>query len=396
MANVTGPRSVLSLAVAFLVGLAGGAAAAYFYLGARPTQTAGDRTAAKGQQTRVAAPGRLEPAGGVINLAAPGPDVVEKFLVQDGATVNKDQELAVLGSQKLRQIEYDTAQIQLKEAEEKRSQSLTHLRAQLKESDARIKQLETQGPLDVQIQERKIRVLEQQHKTAQDLVARMKQAGGSPQQEIEQQDLLRVQAEQELAGARAALTKIKEADAATLDAAKAQREVVESDLRRAGSETSLEALRKSLELANERLRQSVVRSPIAGKVLKILAREGELVGTQPVFQIADPGAMVAVAEVYETDVTSVREWLKTGRRVDADVEIKLPGGGGSKFRGQVVSVASLVMKNSSFALDPRQDVDRRVVEVRIRLDDAFNAPAAEFINMQVDVTIYDPKGPKPE
>src|SRR5262249_49857444 len=149
------------------------------------------------------------------------------------------------------------------------------------------------------------------------------------------------------------------------DAARAQREVIESDLRRAGSETALEALRKSQELANERLRQSVIRAPTAGKVLKTLAREGELVGAQPVFQIADPSEMVAVAEVYETDVTAVRAWLKSGQRVDADVEIKLPGGGGSKFRGRVVSVASLVMKNSSFALDPRQDVDRRVVEVRI-------------------------------
>ena len=59
-------------------------------------------------------------------------------------------------------------------------------------------------------------------------------------------------------------------------------------------------------------------------------------------------------------------------------------------------MADLVQKNSAFSLDPRQDVDRRVVEVRIRLDPQFQREAAEFINMQVDVTIRDPKAAKSE
>src|SRR5262245_55169796 len=132
-------RSPLTLAVVFVVDLASGAAAAYFYLGQRPPQASAGRTTAQGQPSRVAAPGRLEPERGVINLAAPGPDVLEKFLVHEGDTVAKDQDLAVLGSQKLRQIEVDTAKIQLKEADEKRGQSQTHLRAQLKWSGARNK-----------------------------------------------------------------------------------------------------------------------------------------------------------------------------------------------------------------------------------------------------------------
>ncbi len=98
--------------------------------------------------------------------------------------------------------------------------------------------------------------------------------------------------------------------------------------------------------------------------------------------------------MYETDVKAVRDWVRGGKTVDADVEIRFPGSGATKFHGQVIAIADLVAKNSSFSVDPRQDVDRRVVEVRIRLDSQFQKEAAEYINMQVDVTIKDPKAPK--
>ena len=131
------------------------------------------------------------------------------------------------------------------------------------------------------------------------------------------------------------------------------------------------SLKKSLELSGERLWQTVIRSPVGGKVLKVLAREGELVGAAPVFQVADTSSMVAIAEVYETDVKAVRDWFRSGKRVEAEVEIRFPGGGATKFRGQVTQVADLVAKNTAAALDPRQEVDRRVVEVRIKLDPEF-------------------------
>jgi HlyD family secretion protein len=167
---------------------------------------------------------------------------------------------------------------------------------------------------------------------------------------------------------------------------------VEAELRRAESELPVAALRKSSELAAERWAQTAITSPVKGKVLKILLHEGELVGTQPVFQVADPSVMAAVAEVYETDAKVVRDWWRSGQRVPAEVEIRFPNSGAAKFTGQVTYVADLVAKSSAMSLDPRQEVDRRVVEVRIRLDPQFAAESAQYINMQVDVTILDPKG----
>lgn len=398
MSTANGSRNVLLLAVVFVAGVGGGAALAYYYL-AKPFSGHGEpqpglRPASAAN--RVAARGRLEPERGVINLAAPGPDIVQLLKIRDGDPVEKDQELAVLGSRKLRQIERDLADAQLKEAEDRRQKSIEHLTAARKESEAQIRQLEKQGPLDMQIQETKIQVLERQFKTAEELLMRMRRAGNYPQQEIDQQELLRVQAEQELAGARAVLAKIKDAGAASIQAAEAKREVTVSDMQRAQSEIPLGSLQKSVELAGARVDQTAVRSPVKGKVLKVLVREGEMVGTQPVFQVADTGAMVAVAEVYETDVKAVREWFRNNPRVEAEVELRFPGTSASKFRGQVVSVGDVVMKNSTFSVDPRQDVDRRIVEVRIRLNPEHQKEAAEYINMQVDVTILDPQSQKPD
>ena len=153
-------------------------------------------------------------------------------------------------------------------------------------------------------------------------------------------------------------------------------------------------MQKNVDLAAERLKQATVRSPIQGKILKVMVHEGEPVGSQPVFQIGAAGPMVAIAEVYETDVKVVRDWFRNNPKVEADVVIQFPGAGESRFHGQVIQIANLVVKNSAFSLDPRQDVDRRVVDVRIRLDPAFQQEAAEFINMQVEVTITNPKAPK--
>jgi HlyD family secretion protein len=384
----------VSLALVFALGLGSGAALVYFFFKPSREEMRADTAGSRAIGGRVAARGRLEPKGGVINLAASSPDILKEIKVTEGQDVAADQDLAVLASNGLRLIENEMAKIQLSEAENRRKKTLEHLTAQQKESDAKIRQLETQGPIDIKLQESKISVLERQSAAAETLLVRMKAARSYPQQELDQQELARAQAEQELNSARAVLAKLKEANAVNLEVARSQRESSAAAIARAEAESPLGSLKESTRLAAEKLGLTVIRSPMKGKVLKIMSHVGEMVGTQPVFQVADTGKMVTVAEVYETDVPAVREWYNSQKPVIADVELRLPGGG-AKFRGRVVSIGSLVQKNSVFSTDPRQDVDRRVVEVRIELDDQFNKPAAEYINMQADVTIYDPKSPPP-
>lgn len=393
MANF-GQRNVISLALVFALGLGGGAAAVYFFVHPSRETLRADTAGPRAVGGRVAARGRLEPEGGVINLAASSPDILKKIKVHDGQDVAENQELAILGSHDLRQIEKEMAETQFKEAEDRRKKTRDHLTAQQKESDARIRQLETQGAIDIRLQESKINALERQSAAAESLMVRMKAARSYPQQELDQQELARAQVEQELNAARAVLAKLKEANTVNLEVARAQRQSAALGIDRAEAEAPLGSLAKGAQLAAEKVALTVIRSPVRGKVIKVIGREGEMVATQPVFQVADISKMVAVAEVYETDVPAVREWFRSGKQVTAEIELRLPGGG-AKFRGRVVSVGTLVQKNSIFSTDPRQDVDRRVVEVRVQLDDEFNKPAAEYLNMQVDVTILDPNATPP-
>ena len=47
----------------------------------------------------------------------------------------------------------------------------------------------------------------------------------------------------------------------------------------------------------------------------------------------------------------------------------------------------MVGRNSIFSLDPTVDADRRVIQVRIRLDPKSSQVLANFSNLQVDVEI---------
>lgn len=386
-------RSFVALIAVFALGVGAGVGG-LSYFSKQPRERRGEQAMPAATSYRVSARGRLEPAGGILELAAPGPDVVKKLHIAENAEVTPGKELAVLASYDIRKIEHDTAKTQVREAEERLKQTLAHLNAQLKETDARIRQLEVQGPLDVQMQEARIQLLDRQRTHAETLLARMRKAGSYAQQELDQQELFRLQAEQEASAARSALTKINEANSASLEAVRVQRRSGEIGILRAQSEVPLESLRKTVDLAAERMKLAIIRSPIAGRVLKVLASEGEMVGVQPIVQLAETREMSVMAEVYETDVKSVRDWVRSGKPVEAEVELRFLGpSGSSKFRGKVTQVGRMVMKNTAFTVDPRQDVDRRVVEVRIRLDDAFHAEAAEFVNMTVDVTIFDPDAP---
>ena len=104
-----------------------------------------------------------------------------------------------------------------------------------------------------------------------------------------------------------------------------------------------------------------MKAPTKGKILKILARPGELVGApQPIVQMADLSQMAVVAEVYETDINKVHE----GQKVEITSKVE----NARKMTGKVVLVGSMIGKNRVYDADPLADVDRRVIEVKIQLD----------------------------
>lgn len=132
-----------------------------------------------------------------------------------------------------------------------------------------------------------------------------------------------------------------------------------------------------LARAEAELERSHVRSPIRGRVLDVSARAGEKVGQDGIIAVADTSEMIAVAEVYETDIARVRAGQRASVRSSA-----LPGG---EISGTVSRVRLKISRRDVLDTDPVADAESRVVEVEIRLDDP--EAVAGLTNLRVDVTI---------
>jgi HlyD family secretion protein len=140
--------------------------------------------------------------------------------------------------------------------------------------------------------------------------------------------------------------------------------------------TRMESMRASLRAAEADRDRAVVRSPLAGRVLRVHARAGERVGPDGIAEIGETGAMYAVAEVYETDIPRVAK----GQRAT----ISSPALG-RPLTGVVERVGLKVGRLSAVGADPAARNDARAVEVKIRLDDS--KAAAALVDLEVDIVI---------
>jgi HlyD family secretion protein len=132
----------------------------------------------------------------------------------------------------------------------------------------------------------------------------------------------------------------------------------------------------SLDAAHARLELSLVRSPLRGQVIAIDAREGERLGPEGLLELGETDRMVAVAEVYETDIGRVR----VGQRA----RITSRAFEGTR-NGSVEKVGLKIGKMDVLGSDPVAKTDARVVEVGIRLDEGHGVEA--LTNLQVEVLI---------
>jgi HlyD family secretion protein len=156
-------------------------------------------------------------------------------------------------------------------------------------------------------------------------------------------------------------------------------------------------LKASKQVAEQKLAAAEVRAPVAGRVVKVFARAGDTLASQPILQIANTEQMTVVAEVYETDVARLRDWLNRSpnHEVAAEVDARVLDGQSEPqaLHGTVTpgSIAPMIAKNTVYALGPREDTDRRVVEVEVKLDPAASRAVANFIGLQVRVRFQPPK-----
>ena len=167
---------------------------------------------------------------------------------------------------------------------------------------------------------------------------------------------------QNLAGARR-----RHADA--VDRLRQEQSALASAISRSGAvapirlEAALIAARSEVTLAESLLDKTRLRAPIAGKVLQINAKLGELVAPTPELPLVVMGDMSIVrvrAEVDEPDVAKI----KLGQRVS----VKNNAYPGREFEGKVAEIAPSLALPRMGSRGARRTTDVEVMEVLIDLD----------------------------
>jgi HlyD family secretion protein len=142
------------------------------------------------------------------------------------------------------------------------------------------------------------------------------------------------------------------------------------------AESRIAAAEADLALHRAELQRSFVRAPVAGRVLDLHARPGELVGAEGILELGRIDEMYAIAEVYETDIRHVH----TGQRARVTSDAL-----SAALEGTVTRIRPKVNKLDEIGTDPAALKDARIVEVEVKLDDA--ATAANLTHLQVQVEI---------
>jgi len=163
-----------------------------------------------------------------------------------------------------------------------------------------------------------------------------------------------------------------EADAALNDVM----EVRDVDI--AVAEAELKDAEAALDQAEADYQRSLVRAPTNGQILKVHTKAGEAIGPRGIVELGQTAQMWVRAEVYETDIGRVG--------VGQQAAISSDGFEGT-LRGSVAEIGLMVAKNEIVDVDPAADVDARVVDVRIKLDEAASKTVERLTNLQVRVVI---------
>lgn len=331
----------------------------------------------------VSAFGRLEPDGGLIDVSATAGEIVDRVLVQEGDTVTKDQELVYLRSRKLYESELAYAQAALSDAQ---AQSMAAAKVGAAQTaEARFAVAQTGEPLDLEIAsaEKRVEVLKNNLQIAQDDTKRLVDQGDKiPSEQLARQRLVEKGAKLELEAAESNLQMLRSTARLKKDQARAQLESAQADEVRLNNSVALQSAKKNVERAQARLDLATIRSPMNGRILRIVTKEGSAVGAQPVLQMANTDRMYVNAEVYESDL----QRIKVGQKVTVSSPA-LP----QDLHGEVEKILWTVSREAVRSLDPTAPSDLRVIPVKVRLDKAevarFRELLTRLINLQVDVYI---------
>lgn len=337
------------------------------------------------QVKTVTALGYLEPQGKVIKLAAPssssgGNSRVEKLLVKQGDAVKAGQLVAILDSR-------DRLQAALTEAEEQVKVAQSNLEViksgakdgEISSQKAAIARIEAQSQGDILAQSSAVARLQAEVENAQIEVQRFDSLYGEGATNASFRDSKRLTlatARTNLQEAQAVLNRIQTTRSPELNEAKATLDQI-SEVRPvdiSASQAQVDRAIASVQQAKVQLDLAYVRTPQDGVVLEVNTRAGELISPNGIIEIGKTNQMRAVLEVFEGDITKVRK----GQNV------KLFGDSLPKaLTGEVVEVGIRVQRQNVVNSDTSGNIDARIIEVRVQLDQESINQVERLTNLQV-------------
>ena len=299
---------------------------------------------------KVHALGRLEPQSRVIRLSSPTASEgsrIEQLNVQEGDALQAGQVVAVLDTHDRRKSALDEAEARVRVAQAKLSQ----IKAGAK-------------PGDIVAQKSAVNRCRFVLKNAEAELERFRKLAASrtvSESDFEQRKLQVERSQQDLEQAQATLESLQEVRQVDIDL---QQQEIESAIATAArSRADLDA--------------SLIKTPIAGHVLRIHTRAGERVSDKGVMEIGQIDLMYVVAEVYEADISRIR--------IGQSAQAKLTGSTIS-ITGKVEEIGLIVGRKDVLNNDPVSDTDARVVEVRVRLNIADSSRVSGFSNARCEIT----------
>ncbi len=336
---------------------------------------------------QVTALGRLEPAAEVIKVSVPATlsnDRVAELLVQRGDSVKAGQVIAIMDSQDRLQNALLEAQAQVKVAQAELAKVKAGAKSgEIAAQEAEIVRFEEELKGEIATQQATIARWQAEVRTANTDYNRylsLYREGALAAAELDRNWLTLETAQAQLNEAKAKQDKsvdtlreqIRQARA-TLDKIAEVRPV---DVQAAQAE--VDRASAAVKKTKADLAEAYIRAPIAGRILDIYAKPGEVVGEEGIAELGQTSQMQVVAEVYQTNIGKIRE----GQQAIITSE-SFP----SQLRGTVRLVGLQVVQQEVTSGEPGENLDRKVIEVRIRLNPEDSQRVANLTNLQVQVAI---------
>jgi multidrug resistance efflux pump len=149
------------------------------------------------------------------------------------------------------------------------------------------------------------------------------------------------------------------------------------------SRRKLAEIRKQMKVSNESLKQRFVKSPIDGILLEMSVSIGGVVNSQtPFAQLASNEKTIAVCEIDEMFAPKIK--------INQRAIIRDAGSSDTLSSGTVYFVSTFLKTKSLFTDQAGEKEDRRVREIKIRLDN----PQKMLLNTRVECIIMLTKNAK--